>query len=55
MSLYTSRSQRMYKSWYHSRYKLEREEYMYIGLLTLTCIVAWGSGLVVGLIWASTL
>lgn len=55
MSLYTSRSQHMYKSWYRSSYKLEGEEYQYIGYLCLTCIVAWGLGLVVGVFWASVL
>jgi hypothetical protein len=51
MRVFNIRVLAMYRSWYQPEYRMRSEEYMYIGLLLLTCILSWGLGLVLGFLW----
>lgn len=51
-TMHTQRSQRWFDSIYDSRIRMGREEYLYILALILAANLAFGLGLVLGLIWA---
>jgi hypothetical protein len=53
--MFNRRVYSMYRAWYQPEYRMQEEEYQYIGLLSFTCILAWGLGLLVGFLWASVL
>lgn len=55
MSAFNSRVLAMYRSWYKPEYHMQKEEYMYIGVLMFTCILSWGLGLLIGFLWAAVL
>ena len=50
-----SRIAYMYHSWYDPRIRMTSEEYVYILYLSTICWLAWGLGLIIGLIWSLVL
>jgi thiamine transporter ThiT len=45
-----------FRAWWHRRqYRMGREEYVFIGLLTLACLWGFGLGLIIGFIWGALL
>ena len=51
----TERSQRWFHLLYDSRIHMQEEDYMYILSLSTVCWLAWGLGLIIGLIWSLVL
>ena len=47
-----NRIERFYRAWYKQpRYSMSWEDWIYCGLVLWGCIVGFGVGLVIGLIW----
>jgi hypothetical protein len=48
-----NRIERFYSAWYidQRRYRMSREDWIYCGSLLLASVIAFGLGLVIGIIW----
>lgn len=49
------RAQRWFSILYRPHYRLDREEWLYIALLAVSWILAWGFGLALGFLWLAVL
>jgi hypothetical protein len=49
------RAQRWFSILYRPHYRLNREEWLYIGILAVSWILAWGLGLALGFLWLAVL